>query len=544
MSDPWYLLQCPSCKSQMRIKTAYSHMRGRCPVCKQWIESKVPKPLSMSDEGTIEDEVWPEPPQLTSSTAEMAEPEVQFTLKSPDEKALPQKIQAEDEGGGVYNLAFEPDMPAVKGVTRSAEWDQAGVPNSVAAPPPPLAPVPSQIPKPPPVHEPTTETYQTVIDPLFGDEVKVAVKPAATLPPPPQAPAPVAKLADPLAEPSSQPIAHSRQPAEAPQLSAPVALPPPLPDTIPKKKKKKKADDAAPPPSEDLSHLNKPATDTHLYRLSDAEENRIKLDAPPSLLFFDGVFLFPWTGKNLFPWIWLTLGFIFIYFLKALVFHIMSSESMFAQVGAAATGLASFMMYVMVLSYGCACWVNTINYTAAGSIAVEWYTEGFKDNLVRLLQVGYYFVLAMMMATPLLLLNVFSYGWVIWLAGTLFLFPIFLFSGFASLTFWNFLHQEVIKKTIAKLHYYLTMYGMSLFLFAFVGISAYMAVQYYMIAFIAGPITAAVWLIYGRLLGRMAYLLQQEPRKRKKKKKKKVEGEEGEEETSVETAGKVTESIP
>jgi len=47
---------------------------------------------------------------------------------------------------------------------------------------------------------------------------------------------------------------------------------------------------------------------------------------------------------------------------------------------------------------------------------------------------------------------------------------------------------------------------------------------------LSGPLFAAAWLIYGRLLGRMAYILQQEPvRKKRKKKKKKIETETTEE---------------
>lgn len=532
MSSPWYLLKCPSCRAQLRIKTEYTHMRGKCPVCKQWIESLVPKPLSFSDDAVVADEVWPEPPEILHNPSEGET--ASYELK-PSSEPTKEQIKVEEEAAGVYNLAFDPDMPKTAGITRSAEWDQGSVPTSVA-PPAALTPVvkeqsvASPLPKPSvPAAPVPVESYQTVIDPLFGDEVKVAIpaspvqQPATKTPAVPVA-APVAKLAEP-----------QTVPVPAPQLEAPIPLPPKPPITT-KKKKKKKVEEPA--PAEDFSHLNKPTEDTHLYRLSEGEVNRIKPDSPPTLVFFDGVFGFPWTGNNLFPWIWLSLGFAFIFMLMALIMHIANGGSMYAQVGAAATGMAALMVYVFVLSYGCACWVNTINYTAAGSKAVEWYSEGWKDNIIHMLLMGYYFVLAMMMATPLLILNFVGVGWIFWLMGTLFIFPVFMFSGFASLTFWNFLHPEVIKKIIVKLPHYLTMYGLGLGLFAFAGVAGYFAVQYFMLAFIAGPIAAAVWLIYGRLLGRMAYLLQQEPvRKKKKKKKKKATTEEaGAEEAPVESA--------
>ncbi|HMO35545.1 MAG TPA: hypothetical protein PKA06_05835 [Gemmatales bacterium] len=487
-------------------------MRGKCPVCRQWIESKVPKPLVFSDDAVvIPDEEWPEPAELIHSPRN--EDAGEYVLKSPDQKATDKPIQYEEELIGTYSLAFEPDLPQTTGVTRGAEWDQASVPS---------APVPS----PAPVHEPSitrlednskpTETYQTVIDPLFGDEVQVPIVPAkestsATAVSVPQAP--VAKPADPLADTAQAVV------SEEARLQAPVTVPASEELQLTKRKKKRKVKSEE-QEEEDFSHLNSPTSETHLYRLSDAEENRIKPDAPPSLLFFDGVFTFPWEGKNLFPWIWLTLGFVFIYLLLALTVHIGNSDSMVAKVGAGAVMMASLLVYVFVLSYGCMCWVNTINYTAAGSHSVEWHSEGWKENVVHFLRIGYYLFLAMLMASPLLVLNFFEYGWLLWMAGVLLLFPLFLFSGFASLTFWNFLHEQVIRQIVAKLPHYLTMYFLGLGLFAFISISEYFAQQYYMLAFIAGPITAAAWLIYGRLLGRMAYVLQQSPKRKKKKKKK------------------------
>jgi hypothetical protein len=69
---PWQELDCPRCRARFRIKSAYSHMGGRCPNCGTPIEAPrpVPPPAPVSFDSDeplglvpIEEE-WPEPGQM------------------------------------------------------------------------------------------------------------------------------------------------------------------------------------------------------------------------------------------------------------------------------------------------------------------------------------------------------------------------------------------------------------------------------------------------------------------------------------------------
>ncbi len=524
--DPWFLLQCSSCRATLRIKSAYVHMQGKCPVCGFRIEAPQPKPLLMSDSdeplGLLpQDEVWPEPATVISNQREPTSGTSATYGMKPEAGASPsvsKHHEEEEEAGGVYTLAFDPNESRTPGITRSAEWDQGKVaaPASIA----PIIKNPVASPA-KPVVAPVPESQQNVvikteIDPLFGDEVKTTV-PVQKLPEKPKEPVNDKPLAAPLARvPTGEEL----------KLHDPIATPSPLDESQPetteakKKKKKKKADTE---PVEERSSLDKPTEDTHMYRLSMAEENRIKLDEAPKSLFFDDVFTFPWNVKNLGAWIWLSIGFTVNFLLMALIVHVAENGGQFAVVGAGALSMASFLLMVFTLSYGCACWSNTITYTAAGSKAVEWATEGWRENVLFLLHIGYYFGMAMLLCTLLLLFNFISIGTILWLLATLFVFPAFLFSGMASMTFWNFMNGDVIKRIIAKGHQYLLMYGLSIALYFIVGVVVYFGMEHPWLHLLSGPLFAAAWLIYGRLLGRMAYLLQQEPKRKKKKKKKQTE---------------------
>lgn len=535
--DQWFLLKCSSCRATLRIKSAYVHMRGKCPVCGIRIQPPQPKPLIMSEgdepSGLVPmDEEWPEPATALSKEGD-ASSEV-GAVYGMNQDVSPgtgsSRPQEEEIAGSVYSLAFDPNESRTPGISRSAEWDQhQQTPLVSAVPafqvnttqPEPAKSIVNQAP------ELDKNVYvKTVIDPLFGDEVKVVVQLPAT-------PAPVEDQKRlPVHDGSQQPPLARVPTAEELKLQDSIARPhvPMDPQRDPAIKKKKKKKKEATEPAEDLSRLNKPTEETHMYRLSEAEENRIKPDDAPKSLFFEGVFTFPWEPRNIASWIWLSIGFTVCILLFRLIAYVGEAGGMFAGVGMGALGMASLLLVVFTLSYGCGCWLNTINYTSAGSKAVEWTTEGWRENIITFLRIGYYFALALMMATPLFVFNLISIGVFVWLMGALFLFPVFMFSGMASLTFWNFLHGDVIKRVMLKSHLYLLMYGLMAVIFFVAGVPAYFAIQYGWLCLIAGPLCAAAWLIYGRLLGRMAYQLQQEPKRKKKKKKKRVEDTTGSEE--------------
>src|SRR5262249_34408191 len=138
MSDPWFYFNCPMCRSRLRIKSEYTHMRGRCPSCGFRIEPPDPKPLAVKptahEPGGLvpEDEEWPEP----ATVVEEEQGSDESTYMVDDKGSIVAKPQQEQEieTGGIYNLVFDPDAPSTPGVTRTAEWDQPGAQSASSAP--------------------------------------------------------------------------------------------------------------------------------------------------------------------------------------------------------------------------------------------------------------------------------------------------------------------------------------------------------------------------------------------------------------------------
>jgi hypothetical protein len=544
--DPWYYLTCPACRARLRIKADYTHMRGRCPSCHVRIEPPIPKPLkiNLNDPGGLvpEDDQWPEPATLMEETS--ARPEPTYDVSSSTAAPTKPEAEEEEEQGGVYTLSFDPNEPATPGISRTAEWDQGPVPASETAAKgtdqaasdvpretPPVSATPGGPPPAAPVSATPAVVYESVVDPLFGDVVQVATPVESAPPAPPAASTkaiPVARLAVPT-EVAPPPIPKPLETAKIPPVE-------PLQDAPPKKRRKlrpsveKELGASALDDVDITSELDKPTDARHLYRLSVAEENRIKPDPPPKNLFFDGVFNFPWTPGNRAVWVWLSIGFAMLLVCGYLMIILLEMGNLGAA-GVLGVSLAGMWIFVWTCSYGCAGMLNTITYTAASSNAVSWPDDGWKEWFPSLLKVGYYAILAMAMGSLAQLIGLTTIGW---LAITLFLFPLFLFSGMASLSFWNFLNGDIFQAVFKKLPEYLLFYGLSFVLWIIAGGLCIIAVGYtFLVIPIAGPVVAAAWMIYSRLLGRMAYALQEEPRKKRRRKKKKAEDAEDEEEMPV-----------
>jgi hypothetical protein len=569
MMESWFTLVCPMCRTRLRIKSAYTHMRGACPVCGLHIEPPHPKPLAISpaasaaDELGQEDEEWPEPAVVVQSEEKSTEPT--YTVnESGDVK--PVKKEEEPEPAGVYSLAFEADSPKTAGITRSAEWDQPGsVPPSVSTPPKvdekPKAPTQEGIKKlgdKPAADIPQSaglhiQEYETIVDPLFGDEVKIrkagdqasAGPPLAKPPPLPVQAAsspPVARLAT-IDDLKAVPPAGLKKPASIKSASVrretkPATLPSPA---APSRVKAATDSEGVREPGE----LDSPTSDVHLYQLNEAELNPRKADPPPSVLFFTGIFNFPWRLGNWVPWIWLSIGYTLLALLLFMIF-LLAEKGPAGIVGAGAFAMAAFLISVWTFSYSGVCLLTVVSETATGNDRIEWPQESWRETFFPSMKVVYYYLVATLMAYPMVVLGV---GQVAWQAFTFLLFPAFLFSGLASVNSWNFLHAGVLETILKKFPSYVIMYTLSLAIMGIGGVAMIYAVQIIWLVPIAGILFAACWLIYCRILGRMAMTLNAEApaartKKRKKKKKKRPleqestdQGEESGLEEPLQTAG-------
>jgi hypothetical protein len=550
MTMEWYFLTCPACRARLRIKAAYTSMRGRCPVCNLRIEPPIPKPLKLGGNGLIpEDEEWPEPASVIEETSTSTE--ATYDVSTGAVAAAPPKKEEEVQVGGTYSFAFEADAPKTPGISRSAEWEQGqgSAPDRPAEPVRPIETAPvvvSEIAKPalePPVSEAARPAeperpvvYETVVDPLFGDEVKVAkpvaaeeAKPASPTPPlmslqPPPVPpvarfAPAAEVVSPPTKPKVRREPKPRDDEEPIELPKIKRAPPPVAPALgsphaPRSQAKAPAEDETEEPVLDPTEQAR-----YIYRLSQAEENRIKPDPPPKSVFLDGVFDMPWQPGNRAVWFWLSVGFSMLLLIGWLM-NILLGMGQWGLPGIAALGMSALWVSVWTFTYACAGLLNVVTYTAAGSRTVRWPDEPWREQFPYLLKVGYYYIIALAIGSLANFIGLGVYGWS---AVTLFLFPMFLFSGMASMSFWNFIHGDVMKSVREKFPQYLIFYGLSLAVWVPVNLLAAFSIFYVWLIPLAGPAFAAAWLIYSRLLGRMAYVLQGQPKKRKRRKKKQVE---------------------
>jgi hypothetical protein len=111
-SIDWLSLTCPLCKTGLRIKSAYAHLRGRCPECGGRIEAPRPRagnplPRHSYEPGLLPiEEEWPEPAQLEEMETSPAYDVAAATSQWIDKSAEP-----EDGNGEAYSLAGAPAPP-------------------------------------------------------------------------------------------------------------------------------------------------------------------------------------------------------------------------------------------------------------------------------------------------------------------------------------------------------------------------------------------------------------------------------------------------
>src|SRR5437764_1930187 len=89
LKEKWLSLACPACRSKLRIRQAYAHLKGRCPECGYRIPAPKPQPpqslpaFSDADEplGLMPiDEEWPEPAEVERANED---PSAAYTIEAP-----------------------------------------------------------------------------------------------------------------------------------------------------------------------------------------------------------------------------------------------------------------------------------------------------------------------------------------------------------------------------------------------------------------------------------------------------------------------------
>jgi hypothetical protein len=232
------------------------------------------------------------------------------------------------------------------------------------------------------------------------------------------------------------------------------------------------------------------------------------LPDPPKWTFFSGVFTFPWRGVNMVRWVAMSLG---MSITLVLAWHAAKLLGLFGGLGGEALmGIPLCMLTIALALATCSlsavCLVAAIQDTADGHRDPQ---EGSMPDLNQWLftfiSVFTLFALAAALGTPLSFVK--EIGPAACLVSGVLVFPILLLSAMEADSFFV-PYSPVILATLRHywhgwLAFYLivgTMLGSWIFAFdALVREAPFVAL------ILSGPVLAAMLLIYGRLLGRLAW---------------------------------------
>jgi hypothetical protein len=246
----------------------------------------------------------------------------------------------------------------------------------------------------------------------------------------------------------------------------------------------------------------------------------------PYWLMWWGVYGFPWYLQNLFRWFLYGLGLSMVALCLAVV-HWVGEEGLAWQIALAfIKGAVWFLIWTG--AFACDFFLATIQQTAAGYERVKAPDDSIKEKALNFLFVAWLVIYAAIPVGAVLFplkqfvgTKIFGLGV---LPAVVFVFPWMLLCGLtngSSLNVWN---RDVVVRMLRHPHVVLTLYLASALLFAPCVVLGYLTIgwlQYYLAA-PAGFVWAACLMIYGRLLGRVGYIITDpelaEPRRKKLKK--------------------------
>lgn len=181
----------------------------------------------------------------------------------------------------------------------------------------------------------------------------------------------------------------------------------------------------------------------------------------------------------------------------------------------------TILMGVCVLTYMAHCFLVVVENTAAGNDVVDWPDEPYLDWVWKVFYLtwlaGIGAGVSWLLLRPVrawqgnefLLLKA-----LLAMTGTWVLFPVCLLSSLSGGSVWMVFRWTVLGRLIRNPLTVLSFYAVSAVLLAGLGLLGGLAVAgppWWLLP-VAGPVLAAGWLIYGRLLGRLAWVvLQGEP---------------------------------
>lgn len=237
------------------------------------------------------------------------------------------------------------------------------------------------------------------------------------------------------------------------------------------------------------------------------------LPPPPQYPFFSGVFSFPWTGGALIAWLIMSVGLGLVsLFAGLIVTGITGGAGSGGAVMAGFLILSGVWIFFLTLSYTAACFVGVVEDTADGFDRItDWPDINWREWFWALWGPVYMLVLA---GFPGCLLGALLPGYRILatLATAFVLFPILQLSAMEAGTPFVPYSPPVVHTLRSHWGAWLGFYAIALSTctVAAIACSGVYIVARVLEPFAEGPLLAATILIYARLLGRLAWIVQVE----------------------------------
>jgi hypothetical protein len=239
---------------------------------------------------------------------------------------------------------------------------------------------------------------------------------------------------------------------------------------------------------------------------------------PPRWTFFSSVFSVPWRGEAFIRWLYQSVGFAIL--LLIIVETLGLYGSMFGTthngIILILVGISLFWIGLWTASYSAACGVAVLESTGSGLDKIEgWPEPNWKEWMIDLIYLSWIGAIPLSLSYGLMRLTE-LWGprllWV-WPVGFFVMYPISMLSALEANSIWVPLTLPILASLgrwwwAWGLFYLVT--GLTLgALAAFMGFA--LASSHAYVVILLAPLVPAVWLIYCRLLGRLAWRMTSQP---------------------------------
>ncbi len=525
--EGWIELSCPYCRARFRIKEAYAHLKGRCPVpsCGFRIDPIRRKPVESSIRISdaeeplglvpLDDDEWPEPAVLVARD----EGETYGVAESATTIPLADPVQP----SGIRPVAAKPTArPAAQ---QPAPQRQTG-PTAASQP----QPAPSQ-----PIVE-----YDILGEPIIRPSPSVQSGGTAL----PQAEADRTPTAATPPNPSSGPLADrilvetpDEKPTQDPDIGPYRLADLPLdgPTSLTTGRSDAGMAEAVTPQTapETVTSAGKKEPEPDLYspyQLSDAELEPEEPPPVPLKLFWDGVWNFALRPKNLLRLLVMTAGWSVVGILVALIRYCYSFSELMGHVSMVFGGLGALMASLVTGAYAARTFLHVLTETASGRDEIEYPEMDVQAAALCLAKLVWLFGVGLYL--PYLLLAQLGYG-----GQALFIVLGPLTSSVVILSVlskdaWYWVIDPEVLTMLRKRSDVIPPFYVYAFVIILVWLfTNYLAASYVVLVPVAAGASSYGWLTWARVLGRAGYALTREikpePKRRKKRKKKGTKDQSG-----------------